>query len=44
MDARVLVSHGIGGLQVKALAVVDINIIGGTHGDTFPLAVGALCY
>lgn len=26
MDARVLVSHGIGGLQVKALAVVDINI------------------
>jgi len=25
MDARVLVSHGIGGLQVKALAVVDIN-------------------
>lgn len=27
MDARVLVSHGIGGLQVKALAVVDINYI-----------------
>lgn len=26
MDARVLVSHGIGGLQVKALAVVDINL------------------